>query len=44
MQQFLTVLPTDRDRTLVLLMSASCLRVSEVVAIRFEHSDTFVAI
>ncbi len=32
---FLTALPTWRDRTLVLLMWLSCLRISEAVAIRF---------
>jgi len=36
---FLEVLPSWRDRALVLLMWISCLRVSEVVAIRFEDLE-----
>ncbi len=36
---FLTALPTWRDRTLVLLMWLSCLRISEAVAIRFEDIE-----
>ena len=39
LQRFLAALPTSRDRALVLLMCSSCLRVSEVVAIRFEHIE-----
>jgi integrase/recombinase XerC len=36
---FLDALPSWRDRTLVLLMWLSCLRVSEVVAIRFQDIE-----
>ena len=36
---FLDALPSWRDRTLVLLMWFSCLRVSEVVAIRFQDIE-----
>jgi integrase/recombinase XerC len=36
---FLSALPSWRDRTLVLLMWISCLRVSEVVAIRFQDIE-----
>ena len=36
---FFAALPTWRDRTLVLLMWVSCLRISEAVAIRFEHIE-----
>nr|MBN1230156.1 tyrosine-type recombinase/integrase [Anaerolineae bacterium] len=36
---FFTVLPTWRDKTIVLLMWMSCLRVGEVVAIRFEDIE-----
>jgi integrase/recombinase XerC len=39
LQRFFSRLPTWRDRTLVLLMWTSCLRVSEVVAIQFEHIE-----
>jgi site-specific recombinase XerD len=35
LQRFLEVLPTWRDRALILLMWMSCLRLSEVVGIRF---------
>ena len=38
-QTLLTCLPTWRDRTLVLLMCMSCLRVSEAVAVEFEHIE-----
>jgi len=36
---FFEALPTWRDRTLILLMWISCLRVSEVVSIRFDDID-----
>jgi site-specific recombinase XerD len=36
---FFGALPTWRDRTLVLLMWISCLRISEVVAIRFQDIE-----
>lgn len=39
LRQFLEALPTWRDRTLVLLMWLSCLRVSEAVAIRFQDVE-----
>lgn len=39
LQRFLQVLPSWRDRTLVLLMWISCLRVSEAVAICFEDIE-----
>jgi len=39
LQTFLDSLPSWRDRTLVLLMWISCLRVSEVVAIRFQDIE-----
>ncbi len=39
LQAFFEALSTWRDRTLVLLMWISCLRVSEAVAIRFEDID-----
>lgn len=39
LQMFLRSLPSWRDRTLVLLMWISCLRVSEVVAIRFQDIE-----
>jgi len=39
LQAFFEVLPTWRDRTLILLMWMSCLRISEVVAIRFEDIE-----
>lgn len=39
LQAFFDALPTWRDRTLVLLMWISCLRVGEAVAIRFEDID-----
>jgi site-specific recombinase XerD len=39
LQRFFETLPTWRDRALVLLMWMSCLRVSEVVAIRFEDIE-----
>jgi site-specific recombinase XerD len=39
LQTFLASLPSWRDRTLVLLMWISCLRVSEVVAIRFQDIE-----
>lgn len=39
LQKFVNALPTWRDRTLILLMCFSCLRVSEVVAIEFQHIE-----
>jgi len=36
---FFATLPTWRDRTLVLLMWLSCLRISEAVAIEFQHIE-----
>jgi len=39
LQAFFAVLPTWRDRTLILLMWISCLRISEAVAIRFEDIE-----
>lgn len=39
LQAFFTVLPTWRDRTLMLLMWISCLRIREVVSIRFEEIE-----
>jgi site-specific recombinase XerD len=39
LQRFLAVLPSWRDRALILLMAFSCLRVSEVVAIRFQDIE-----
>jgi site-specific recombinase XerD len=39
LRTFLSALPSWRDRTLVLLMWISCLRVSEVVAIRFHDIE-----
>jgi site-specific recombinase XerD len=39
LQTFFQVLPSWRDRTLVLLIWISCLRLSEVVAIRFEDIE-----
>jgi len=39
LQKFFEALPTWRDRTLVLLMWMSCLRVGEAVAIRFEDIE-----
>lgn len=39
LQRFLQVLPSWRDRTLVLLMWRSCLRLSEVVAICFQDIE-----
>jgi integrase/recombinase XerC len=39
LRTFFSTLPTWRDRTLVLLMWVSCLRISEVVAIHFEHIE-----
>jgi len=39
LQAFFAVLPTWRDRTLTLLMSISCLRISEAVSIRFEDIE-----
>jgi len=39
LKTFLGSLPSWRDRTLVLLMWISCLRVSEVVAIRFQDIE-----
>jgi site-specific recombinase XerD len=38
-QAFLQALPTWRDRTLLLLMWISCLRISEAVAIRFQDIE-----
>jgi site-specific recombinase XerD len=39
LQTFFSTLPTWRDRTLILLMWISCLRISEAVAIRFEDIE-----
>ncbi|BCL79623.1 phage integrase [Ktedonobacteria bacterium brp13] len=39
LQAFFAVLPTWRDRTLILLMWISCLRISEALAIRFEDIE-----
>ncbi len=39
LQKIFTALPTWRDRTLMLLMWISCLRISEAVAIRFEDIE-----
>lgn len=39
LQMFFGVLPTWRDRTLVLLMWISCLRISEAVSIRFQDIE-----
>jgi len=39
LQAFFEALPTWRDRTLVLLMWVSCLRVSEAVSLQFENID-----
>ena len=39
LQSFFASLPTWRDRTLILLMWLSCLRISEAIAIRFEHIE-----
>lgn len=39
LRTFMAALPTWRDRTLVLLMWLSCLRISEAVAIRFEDIE-----
>ncbi len=39
LQRFFAALPTWRDRTLILLMWVSCLRVSEAVAIQFEDIE-----
>lgn len=39
LETFYHALPTWRDRTLMLLMYLSCLRVSEVVAIEFTHIE-----
>lgn len=39
LQTFIESLPSWRDRTLVLLMWVSCLRVSEAVAVRFEDIE-----
>ena len=39
LQKFFKALPTWRDRTLMLLMWISCLRISEAVAIRFEDIE-----
>lgn len=38
-QAFFQVLPTWRDRTLILLMWISCLRIHEAVALRFEDIE-----
>ncbi len=47
LQTFFAALPTWRDRTLMLLMWISCLRISEAVAIRFQdiecsHRSVFI--
>ncbi len=47
LQAFFAALPTWRDRTLMLLMWISCLRISEAVAIRFQdiecsHRSVFI--
>ena len=39
LRTFLAALPTWRDRTLVLLLWISCLRISEAVAIRFQDIE-----
>jgi len=39
LRTFMSALPTWRDRTLVLLMGISCLRISEAVAIRFQEIE-----
>jgi site-specific recombinase XerD len=39
LQAFFAVLPTWRDRTLILLMWISCLRISEAVSIRFDDIE-----
>lgn len=39
LRTFLAALPTWRDRTLVLLLWISCLRISEAVAIRFQDVE-----
>ena len=39
LQTFYSALPSWRDRTLVLLMWVSCLRVSEAVAVRFQDIE-----
>lgn len=39
LQKFFAALPTWRDRTLILLMWISCLRISEAVGIRFEDIE-----
>jgi site-specific recombinase XerD len=39
LQAFFAQLPTWRDRTLILLMWISCLRISEAVSIRFEQVE-----
>ena len=39
LRKFFDALPTWRDRTLMLLMWISCLRISEAVAIRFEDIE-----
>jgi integrase len=39
LRAFFAALPTWRDRTLVLLMWVSCLRVSEAVAVRFQDIE-----
>jgi integrase/recombinase XerD len=39
LRAFFAVLPTWRDRTLILLMWMSCLRISEAVSIRFEDIE-----
>jgi site-specific recombinase XerD len=39
LQAFFAALPTWRDRTLILLMWISCLRISEAISIRFEDIE-----
>lgn len=39
LQAFFAILPTWRDRTLILLMWISCLRISEAISIRFEDIE-----
>jgi integrase/recombinase XerD len=39
LQRFFGLLPTWRDRTIILLMWISCLRISEVLAIRFQEIE-----
>jgi integrase/recombinase XerC len=39
LQTFFEILPSWRDRTLILLMWISCLRIHEAVTIRFEDSE-----